>query len=121
MPIERSKLRTPSIGEDSNLGFTSEGTKTTAHARARRRITQMLSREPPASSDHNIKTHGERNTPIFRYNDPRNPPLEQHRHREKRTSHVRRRRCWMQVYTTVKRSAKPSLMSANDAALFRTA
>jgi len=35
----------------------------------------MLSREPPASSDHTIKTHGERNTPILRYKDPRNPPL----------------------------------------------
>jgi hypothetical protein len=34
----------------------------------------MLSREPPASTNHNFSTHGERNTPKFRYKDPRNPP-----------------------------------------------
>src|SRR5205807_960540 len=74
MPIDRSKLPTLSIGDDSNRGLSREGTRTTAHARARRRITQMLSREPPRSTVGYL--HGERNTPKFRFKDPRNAKRE---------------------------------------------
>jgi len=80
----------------------------------------MLSREPPASSDHTIKTHGERNTPIFRYKDPRNPPSSSIDTGKNQTSDVRRRRCWMQVYTTIKRWAKPPTLSSKDDRFPRT-
>src|SRR5439155_17347868 len=74
MPIDRSKLPTLSIGDDSNRGLSREGTRTTAHARARRRITQMLSREPPRSTVGYL--HSERNTPKFRFKDPPNAKRE---------------------------------------------
>src|SRR5437660_35831 len=96
MPIDRSKLPTLSIGDDSNRGLSREGTRTTAHARARRRITQMLSREPPRSTVGYL--HGERNTPKFRFKDPRNAKRERQNWAKPGKEHSGRR-CWMQVYT----------------------
>src|SRR5262245_18036323 len=67
MPIDLSKLRTPSIGEDSSLVRSIEGTRSAAHTRARMPMNAYPRRTPltwrRTRCDVRDRFHGERNTP----------------------------------------------------------
>jgi hypothetical protein len=63
--IDLSKLRTPSMGDEARRSRSMEGMSSIAQIRA---STATNTNPRPAPS---FDSHAERNTPIFRFKDPR--------------------------------------------------